>query len=91
MNKDESKKAELEDESKKAELEGEGSYSATRKYNQHLAEAIDSGDLEAAADEARRAIDGPEGPELKRAEQAAKNGPKRKPNVVPPPKPTRSK
>jgi len=91
MNKDESKKAELEDESKKAELEGEGSYSATRKYNQHLAEAIDSGDIEAAADEARRALDGPEGPELRRAEHQAKNGPKPKPNLVPPAKPVHSK
>jgi hypothetical protein len=79
------------DESKKSELEGEGSYSATRKYNQHLGEAIDSGDIEAAADEARRAIDGPEGPELKRAEQEAKNGPKHKSNLAPPPKPARVK
>ena len=47
MNKDESKKSE-------PELEGEGSYSATRKYNQHLGEAIDSGDIEDAAEEARR-------------------------------------
>jgi hypothetical protein len=78
------------DESKKSELEGEGSYSATRKYNQHLAEAIDSGDIEVAADEARRAIDGPEGPELRRAEQEAKNGPKRKPNLASP-KPARAK
>jgi hypothetical protein len=77
------------DESKKSELEGEGSYSATRKYNQHLGEAIDSGDIEAAADEARRAIDGPEGPELRRAEQAGKAGPKLKQNPVPPRKPRR--
>jgi hypothetical protein len=77
------------DESKKSELEGEGSYSATRKYNQHLGEAMDSGDIEAAADEARRAIDGPEGPELKRAEQEGKAGPKLKQNPAPPPKPMR--
>jgi hypothetical protein len=78
------------DESKKSELEGEGSYSATRSYNRHLGEAIDSGDIEAAADEARRALDGPEGAELRRAEQEAKNGPKRKPNAPPPAKPARS-
>ncbi|HEY1533071.1 MAG TPA: hypothetical protein VGF76_03610 [Polyangiaceae bacterium] len=79
------------DESKKSELEGEGSYSATRRYNQHLGEAIDSGDIEAAADEARRALEGPEGPELRRAEQDAKNGPKRKPNALPTAKPARAK
>jgi hypothetical protein len=78
-----------EDEAKKSELEGEGSYSATRKYNQHLGEAIDSGDIEAAADEARRAIDGPEGPELRRAEEQGKAGPKVKQKAAPPPKPTR--
>ena len=77
------------DESKKSEREGEGSYSATRKYNQHLGEAIDSGDIQAAADEARRAIDGPEGPELKRAEEQGKAGPKLKQNPAPAPKPTR--
>ena len=67
------------DESKKSELEGEGSYTATRRYNQHLAEAIDSADIEAAADEARRAVEGPEGKELARAAEDAKKGPKHKP------------
>jgi hypothetical protein len=79
------------DESKKSELEGEGSYTATRRYNQHLGEAIDSGDIEAAADAARRALEGPEGPELKRAEQAGKLGPKAKQKPLPPPKPARAK
>ena len=82
MNQDESKKSD-------SKLEGEGSYSATRRYNQHLGEAIDSGDIETAADEARRAIDGPEGPELKRAEQQGKAGPKLKQSPARAPKPTR--
>ena len=72
MNIDESNK----DESEKSDLKGEGSYTATRKYNQHLAEAMDSTDVEAAADEARRAVEGPEGEELARAAEAAKKGPK---------------
>ena len=58
-------------------VEGEGSYTATRRYNQHLGDAIDSGDVEAAADEARRALEGPEREELERAEKQGKNGPKR--------------
>jgi hypothetical protein len=58
-------------------VEGEGSYTATRRYNQHLGDAIDSGDVEAAADEARRALEGPEREELERAEKQGKSGPKR--------------
>ena len=67
------------DDSKKAQpVEGEGSYSATRRYNQHLGDAIDSGDVEAAADAARRALEGPEREELARAEQQGKAGPRQK-------------
>ena len=33
-------------------LEGEGSYSAARRYNQHVGDAVASGDLEAGAEEA---------------------------------------
>jgi hypothetical protein len=67
------------DESKKSTqpLQGEGNYSATRRYNKHLGDAIESGDLEAGAEAARRAIEGAEGAELERAAQAAKRGPKR--------------
>ena len=57
-------------------VEGEGSYSATRRYNQHLSDAIARGGLEAGAEQARRALEGPEGKELKRAADAAKKGPK---------------
>jgi hypothetical protein len=68
------------DDSKKTQpVEGEGSYTATRRYNQHLGDAIDSGDVEAAADAARRALEGPERAELERAEQQGKAGPARKP------------
>jgi hypothetical protein len=56
-------------------LEGEGSSSATRRYNRHLGEAIAEGDLEAAADAARHAVEGPEGEELLRAAEQAKQGP----------------
>jgi hypothetical protein len=77
------------DESTKSEVEGEGSYSATRQYNQHVAESIESGGLEAAADDARRAVEGSERAELERAEAEAKKGPKQKPNAAPVAKPTR--
>jgi len=58
-------------------LEGEGSYSAARRYNQHVGDAVASGDLEAGAEEAARALDGPEGNELRRAAEESKTGPKR--------------
>ncbi|HET7542899.1 MAG TPA: hypothetical protein VFK05_23665 [Polyangiaceae bacterium] len=66
------------EESKKSNqpLEGEGSYSATRRYNKHLGEAVARGDLEAGAERARRAVEGAEGKELVRAAEQAKRGPK---------------
>ncbi|HEV8248237.1 MAG TPA: hypothetical protein VGP93_20820 [Polyangiaceae bacterium] len=56
------------------QLEGEGSYSATRKYNSDLLRALTKSNLGAAAEEARKAIEGPEGRELKKAERFAKRG-----------------
>jgi hypothetical protein len=82
MNNDDSKKS-------TQPLEGEGSYTATRRYNKHLGDAIDSGDVEAAADAARRAMEGPEGAELERAAEQAKAGPK--PQPEPEPAPERNK
>ena len=57
-------------------LEGEGSYSATRRYNAHLKDDLSKGKTDEAADAARRALEGPEGQELKRAEEQGKRGPK---------------
>ena len=64
-------------------LEGEGSYSATRRYNQHLGDAVASGDLEGGAEEAGRALDGPDGRELQRAAEEAKTGPRQSANRAP--------
>jgi hypothetical protein len=58
-------------------LEGEGSYSATRRYNENLADELKKGRTEQGAEEARKAMEGPEGEELKRAAEQAKRGPKR--------------
>ncbi|HWZ92167.1 MAG TPA: hypothetical protein VNW92_25060 [Polyangiaceae bacterium] len=71
-------------------LQGEGSYTATRRYNQHLGDAIDSGDLEAAADAARRALEGPERTELERAEKQGKAGPSKNRPTVPAPRRARA-
>jgi hypothetical protein len=57
---------------KNRELEGEGSYSGTRKYNAGVAETVASGKVDQLGEEAKRALEGPEGAELKEAEAAGK-------------------
>lgn len=59
-------------------VEGEGSYTATRRYNKHLAEHQQSEDVDALAEEAGEAVDGAEGEDLRRAEEAGKRGPTQK-------------
>jgi hypothetical protein len=58
-------------------VEGEGSYSATRRYNQHLGRAVaDEVGIKRGAQKARAAVEGPEGKELRAAEQKGKAGPR---------------
>lgn len=57
-------------------LEGEGSYAGTRGYNAKLKQHAAKQDVGKLADDARRALEGPEGTELRRAEQAARKGPR---------------
>jgi hypothetical protein len=58
-------------------MEGEGSYGATRSYNKNLARALtDKRAIERGAAAARRAVEGPEGAELREAEKRGKAGPK---------------
>ena len=59
---------------KASELEGEGSYSAARRYDEGVQRSVAEGDTEKLAKEAARALDGPEGAELRKAAQAAKKG-----------------
>lgn len=62
-------------------LEGEGSYTATRRYNRHLAEHQQKEDVEALAEEALEALESDEAEELARAEQQGKRGPKPQPSA----------
>ncbi|HWK46476.1 MAG TPA: hypothetical protein VNT30_17275 [Stellaceae bacterium] len=48
--------------------EGEGNRTAAREYNKDTRKFTESGQVEAKAREAQRAVDGPEAQELKRAE-----------------------
>jgi hypothetical protein len=58
-----------------AKVEGEGSYTATHRYNEKLKKQLESVDVEALAEQARKALEGEEGDELREAEQRAKQGP----------------
>lgn len=65
--------------SKTLPVEGEGSYSATRDYNKNLRRALtDNKGIARGAELARKAVEGPEGPELRAAEQKGKAGPRQK-------------
>ena len=63
------------DEAKKqdgSQNEGEGSRSAAHHYNDGVKATVESGKVPEKADEARRALEGAEGEELRRAEKEAK-------------------
>lgn len=60
-------------------VEGEGSYTGTRRYNEHVKQHVQSGASEEAAERAKRALEGDEREELEEAEQRAKRGPSPKP------------
>lgn len=57
-------------------VEGEGSYTSTRRYNEHLKKTLETKDTEELAEQARRALEGNEREELEEAERRAKGGPK---------------
>ena len=56
-------------------VEGEGSYTGTRRYNEHLKKHIQTHNTEELAEAARKALEGDEKEELEEAERRAKRGP----------------
>jgi hypothetical protein len=52
--------------------EGEGNQTAARQYNEAQKSFAESGKVGAAAKDAARAVDGPEGDELRKAEEIGK-------------------
>ncbi|CAN5869256.1 hypothetical protein BH11PSE3_BH11PSE3_08370 [soil metagenome] len=65
----------MDDKAKKdSKIEGEGSYTGTKAYNDSTSEFIKKGKVDAAAQEAKRAVDSKEGAELKAAEAKGKAG-----------------
>jgi hypothetical protein len=63
---------------KKNAVEGEGSYSGTRRYNAALARHLRTANVEALGKKAAKALDSPEGKELRRAEKVGKAGPRKR-------------
>jgi hypothetical protein len=53
--------------------EGEGSRSGAKEYDQAQEKFAKSGKVEKAAKEAEKAVDGPEGAELRKAEEKGKS------------------
>ncbi|MGF1626326.1 MAG: hypothetical protein ACFCVH_15700 [Alphaproteobacteria bacterium] len=51
---------------------GEGDYAAARRYRKDVEEFAKSGDVEGAAREAEKAVEGKEGDALREAEKAGK-------------------
>jgi hypothetical protein len=54
--------------------EGEGNRTADRTYREEVRRHVESGAPEAAAEEARRALEGAEADELRKAEEATRTG-----------------
>lgn len=57
-----------------AGVEGEGSYEGTRRYDSGLQKSVQKGNAEKLGKEAEKALEGPEGDELRKAEEAGKQG-----------------
>jgi hypothetical protein len=62
-------------EQQSTQVEGEGSYTGTRRYNEHLKQHIETQNTEELGEKARKALEGDEKAELEEAEQRGKRGP----------------
>ncbi|KYF54067.1 hypothetical protein BE08_45805 [Sorangium cellulosum] len=56
------------------DLEGEGNHTADRRYREGVERSVKGGKIEENAEEAARALDGPEGDELREAQEATRRG-----------------
>ena len=56
------------------DIEGEGNCTADRRYREGVESSVKAGKIKEHAEEAARALDGPEGDELREAEEEARRG-----------------
>lgn len=52
---------------------GEGNYDATRRYNEGLQKSVEKGNAEQLGEQAKKALEGKEGADLRRAEEQGKH------------------
>ncbi len=67
----------MSDESKKknqGDTPGEGNYDASRRYREGLEGSVEKGKTDELAERAKKALDGSEGDELRRADEQGKRG-----------------
>jgi hypothetical protein len=59
----------------KSEVQGEGDYKAARHYDEKLKKFVDEkrSEIPGMAKDAEKAVEGPEGPELRKAEEIGKS------------------
>ena len=56
------------------DVQGEGNYDATRRYDEGVKKSVEKGNAAELADKAKKALEGPEGDELRKAEEIGKKG-----------------
>lgn len=57
----------------KSKVQGEGDYEAARRYRKDVERFAEEGDVKGSAKKAKRAVEGDEANELKKAEEAGKS------------------
>jgi hypothetical protein len=55
-------------------VQGEGNYDATHHYNDGLKKSVEKGNADELAEKAKKALEGPEGEELRKADEQGKSG-----------------
>ncbi len=63
-------------------VQGEGNYDATHNYNEGVKKSVEKGNAEELAEKAKKALEGPEGDALRKAEEEGKKGGERAPENV---------
>ncbi len=58
----------------KGDVQGEGNYDANRRYTKGVEKSVEKGTSEELAEKAKKALEGPEGEALRKAEAQAKKG-----------------
>lgn len=72
IEKDKKDKKDKKDQTRRGSVEGEGSYSAARRHRKSVEQHVETKDTSKLGREAKRALEGEEGPELREAEERGK-------------------